>query len=89
MKKTSSPLPNFENRIRPSADTLPLLPDRKQASNSPKQAPSDGVLLVGKIPEQLSGRAMTDDGDNDTSVAGCAGAGSGVPGTGESPMRAA
>jgi hypothetical protein len=57
------------------------------ASNRSKQVPSDGTLLVEKIPEQLSGRAMTDNGDNDTSVADKVGAVRGVPGDGESPMR--
>ena len=57
------------------------------ASNRSKQVPSNGTLLVGKIPEQLSGRAMTDNGDNDTSVADKVGAVRGVPGDGESPMR--
>ena len=50
-------------------------------------APSDGALLVGIIPELLSGRVVTGSGDNDTSVADKVGAVRGVPGDGESPMR--
>ena len=35
----------------------------------PGDAPKAGLSLVGRIPELLSGRAMTDNGDNDTSAA--------------------
>ena len=44
-------------------------------------------MSVGIIPGLLPGRAMTINGDNDTSVAKSAA--SGVPGSGEIPMRKA
>ena len=50
-------------------------------------APSYGALLVGTIPELLSGRVVTGSGDNDTSVVDKVDAVRGVPGDGESPMR--
>lgn len=67
----------------PATDTLPLLSSKRTSDAANNIIPSGitdwptlGLLLRG---------AMTDNGDNDTSVA--FGAARGVPGGGETPMR--